>query len=60
MGMLKKKFNKTKLIDLIEVVPLNSAVVPEDAYIEKYAESQEGTRFIKVNNQWLPRNLTEA
>ena len=54
----------SKATDLVSISKSGSsnfcAVVPEDAYIEKYAESQEGTRFIKVNNQWLPRNLTEA
>lgn len=54
----------SKATDLVSISKSGSsnfcAVVPEDAYIEKYAESQEGTRFIKVDNQWLPRNLTEA
>ena len=54
----------SKATDLVSISKSGSsnfcAIVPEDAYIEKYAESQEGTRFIKVNNQWLPRNLTEA
>ena len=54
----------SKATDLVSISKSGSsnfcAVVPEAAYIEKYAESQEGTRFIKVNNQWLPRNLTEA
>lgn len=54
----------SKATDLVSISKSGSsnfcAVVPKDAYIEKYAESQEGTRFIKVNNQWLPRNLTEA
>lgn len=54
----------SKATDLVSISKSGSsnfcAVVPGDAYIEKYAESQEGTRFIKVNNQWLPRNLTEA
>ena len=54
----------SKATDLVSISKSGSsnfcAVVPEDAYIEKYAQSQEGTRFIKVNNQWLPRNLTEA
>lgn len=54
----------SKATDLVSISKSGSsnfcAVVSEDAYIEKYAESQEGTRFIKVDNQWLPRNLTEA
>lgn len=54
----------SKATDLVSISKSGSsnfcAIVPEDAHIEKYAESQEGTRFIKVNNQWLPRNLTEA
>lgn len=54
----------SKVTDLVSISKSGSsnfcAVVPEDAYIEKYTESQEGTRFIKVDNQWLPRNLTEA
>lgn len=54
----------SKATDLVSISKSGSsnfcAVVPEDAHIEKYAESQEGTRFIKVNSQWLPRNLTEA
>lgn len=54
----------SKATDLVSISKSGSsnfcAIVPEDASIEKYAESQEGTRFIKVNNQWLPRNLTEA
>lgn len=54
----------SKATDLVSISKSGSsnfcAVVPEDAYIEKYAKSQEGTLFIKVDNQWLPRNLTEA
>ena len=59
-----QRVTDSKATDLVSISKSGSsnfcAIVPEDAYIEKYAESQEGTRFIKVNNQWLPRNLTEA
>lgn len=65
MGMLKKKFNKTKLNDLIEVVPLNSAVVPEDVSIYQLSpdgeiESLKMFNDLPVDDNMLNNALAET